>query len=83
MFTRRRAAEPGDGWVLATDWTGLKGRTIEVYENGEFVDCGKVETITPDGKLLWLRFQGNFQRRIIEKLPEVSVRVRLDQVQPD
>ncbi|MFJ4171636.1 hypothetical protein ACIPY3_19195 [Paenarthrobacter sp. NPDC089714] len=74
----RAAIEPGIGWVVATDWTGLRGRNVEVYDHGQFVDRGKVESVTPSGHILWLAFQGNIPRRIIEKLPEVSIRIISD-----
>ena len=72
------AVQPDAGWVIATDWTGVRGRNVEVYEHGEFVDRGKVDTVTSDGHILWLSFQGNIPRRIIEKLPETTIRVLPD-----
>lgn len=78
MHDFKNIAEPGAGWVVATDWTGLRGRNVEVYDHGQFVDRGKVESVTPTGQILWLAFQGNIPRRIIEKLPEVSIRIMPD-----
>ncbi|MFJ4208515.1 hypothetical protein ACIPY2_08655 [Paenarthrobacter sp. NPDC089675] len=74
----KAAAEPGVGWVIATDWTGLRGRNVEIYDHGELLDKGKVESVTLSGNILWLSFHGNIPRRIIEKLPEISVRVMPD-----
>ena len=74
----KNTVEPGIGWVVATDWTGLRGRNVEVYDHGQFMDSGKVESVTPSGHILWLAFQGNIPRRIIEKLPEVSIRIMPD-----
>jgi hypothetical protein len=72
------AVQANEGWVIATDWTGLRGRNVEVYEHGEFVDRGVVDTVTLDWHILWLSFQGNIPRRIIEKLPETTIRVLPD-----
>jgi hypothetical protein len=66
------------GWVIATDWTGLRGRNVEVYERGEYADRGKVDTVTSDGRILWLSFQGNIPRRIVEKLPQTTIRIMPD-----
>ncbi|MEV7605111.1 hypothetical protein AB0N65_06695 [Paenarthrobacter sp. NPDC089322] len=73
------AAEPAVGWVLAEDWTRLKGRMIEVYDHGELVDAGKVDTVTPKGDLLWLAFNGVHSRRIVERLAETCVRILPDE----
>ncbi|MGC7153044.1 hypothetical protein DM794_03215 [Paenarthrobacter ureafaciens] len=72
------AVQANEGWVIATDWTGVRGLNVEVYEHGEFEDRGKVDAVTSDGRILWLSFQGNIPRRIIEKLPGTTVRVMPD-----
>lgn len=64
--------------VLAEDWSKLRGRTIEVHYHGERVDHGKVDTVSPDGNLLWLSFEGVSPRRLVEKLPLTCVLILPD-----
>lgn len=61
-------------WLPAEDWTLLKGLEIEIYDDGKLIDCGSVEIVSADGRLLWLRQDGAMERRIIEKLPDLCVR---------
>jgi len=62
-------------WQPVDDWTGLKGRVIEVHEQGQIIDRGAVDSVTADGLILWLAFDGALPRRLVEKLPGRYVRV--------
>ncbi|WP_426006333.1 hypothetical protein ACPFL9_05750 [Paenarthrobacter sp. NyZ202] len=78
MTGTQETADPSVGWVLASDWTKTKGRNVEVYDHGELIDQGTVESVAPDGNLLWLGFHGNTPRRIVERLRETCVRILPD-----
>ena len=47
-------------------WTGLVGCEIEVYDDEKMTDWGRVDTITTDGRVLWLKQDGVRSRRMVE-----------------
>ncbi|MDR6417704.1 hypothetical protein [Pseudarthrobacter sulfonivorans] len=55
------------------DWTLLDGRDIEICEQGQVTDRGRVDAITKDGTILWLAQDGARPRRLIEQIPGRSV----------
>ena len=61
-----------------TDWTGLEGHTVQVYDFGRLIHCGQVDAVTSDGGILWLAQNGVRNRLLIEKLPGRSVTVRME-----
>jgi hypothetical protein len=49
-------------------WTGLVGCEIEVYDDDSMADWGRVDSITTDGKVLWLEQDGVRSRRMVDLL---------------
>ncbi|QOT18577.1 hypothetical protein [Paenarthrobacter sp. YJN-5] len=54
---------------------------MEIHHRGQLVDFGTVECVTHDGSLLWLHQNGAVPRRIIEKSPDIYI--RLTHITPD
>lgn len=48
------------------DWTLLTGHLICIRMTGRFVRVGHVETVTPDGDVLWLRSDGIEPRALFQ-----------------
>ena len=77
----RLATNPGtgsttmSGWQPIDDWSTLTGCLVEIHHRGQLVDLGTVDCVTHDGNLLWLQQNGANSRRIIEKSPDVYVRL--------
>ncbi|WP_284750838.1 hypothetical protein [Arthrobacter sp. efr-133-R2A-120] len=49
-----------------TDWTLLIGARVEIRQQGSPVCSGHVDTVTDDGRILWLRPPAQ-NRRLFEK----------------
>lgn len=62
-------------WQPVDDWGTLTGCPVEVHHRGQLVDLGTVECVTHDGSLLWLHQNGAVPRRIIERSPDVDIRL--------
>ncbi|MET3904215.1 hypothetical protein [Paenarthrobacter sp. 4246] len=60
-----------------TNWRVLVGQTVQVLRYNEVVDQGCVESVTYDGKVLWLAQSGPIERRLVEKEWGTGLRVRL------
>ncbi|MEJ1114358.1 hypothetical protein WBN73_10545 [Paenarthrobacter sp. CCNWLY172] len=60
-----------------TNWRVLVGQTVEVWRYNEVVDQGCVESVTYDGKVLWLAQSGPIERRLVEKERGTGLRIRL------
>jgi hypothetical protein len=54
----------------------LEGRDVEIFCRDRMVDKSTVESVTADGRILWLTLDGATSRRLIEKLPGTYVRHR-------
>jgi hypothetical protein len=65
-------------WQLVDDWTQLEGLNVEIYADECVLDRGSVEITTADGAILWLALEGADSRRLIEKLPDIHVRLLVD-----
>jgi hypothetical protein len=63
------------GWQPVDDWTTLEGSFAEFHQRGRILDEGKVDVVTPDGKVLWLEHEGALPRRIIEKQADIFARL--------
>ena len=57
------------------DWTLFEGRSVDVYENGELIDRGRIDAVTNDGRFLWLAQEGIRLRRLVEKLPGTELMI--------
>lgn len=68
-------------WQPVDDWGTLTGCLVEIHHRRQLVDFGTVECVTHDGSLLWLHQNGAVPRRIIERSPDVCI--RLTHVPPD
>jgi hypothetical protein len=68
-------ADASTTWQTADDWTLLAGLSVDVHENGKFVERGRVEAVTKDGCIVWLVQEGNRLRRLVEKLPGTELRI--------
>ena len=62
---------------MVTDWRPLVGQDVQIWRGNKIVDQGRVETVTADGKVLWLKQQGAIERRLVMKEPGTGLRVRL------
>ena len=60
-----------------TDWRPLVGQDVQIWRGNKIVDQGRVEAVTADGKVLWLKQLGAIERRLIMKEPGTGLRVRL------
>ncbi|ASN22125.1 hypothetical protein [Arthrobacter sp. YN] len=60
-----------------TNWRVLVGQTVQVWRYNEVVDQGCVESVTYDGKVLWLAQSGPIERRLVEKERGTGLRIRL------
>ncbi|MDQ0850659.1 hypothetical protein QFZ65_002597 [Arthrobacter sp. B3I9] len=49
-----------------TDWSVLPGASVEIRQQGVTICNGHVDTVTEDGKILWLQ-QTPAGRRLFEK----------------
>jgi hypothetical protein len=50
-----------------TDWTVLPGASVEIRQQGIAICIGHVDTVTEDGKILWLQQTPALGRRLFEK----------------
>ncbi|MDR6988398.1 hypothetical protein J2Y66_002902 [Paenarthrobacter nitroguajacolicus] len=78
----RKDALPGSRFTRAegrivTNWNALVGQTVQVWRYNEVVDEGRVESVTYDGRVLWLAQSGPIERRLVEKERGTGLRVRL------
>lgn len=62
-------------WQPVDDWSELTNLHVEVHHRTKLVDAGRVDTVTPDGAILWLALDGVASRRIVVKQPETSIRL--------
>lgn len=53
-------------YMLATDWSSLPGRRVELRKDGQPVRSGYVEAVTCDSGVLWLEFDGFHPRALFE-----------------
>ena len=60
-----------------TDWRPLVGLDVQIWRGNKIVDQGRVEAVTADGKVLWLKQLGAIERRLVMKEPGTGLRVRL------
>ncbi len=60
-----------------TNWRALVGQTVQVWRYNEVVDQGRVESVTHDGRVLWLAQSGPIERRLVEKERGTGLRIRL------
>lgn len=65
-------------WQLEDEWTQIVGQHIEIHEEGQIIDRGRVEDVTRDGTVLWLKMEGAQHRRLIEKYPGRHVKILPD-----
>lgn len=68
------APDTPSSWHPIDNWNMLEGRDVEIYCRDRIVDRGTVESVTADGRILWLSLDGATSRRLIEKLPGTYVR---------
>lgn len=50
------------------DWTDLTGHVICIRRKGRLIRVGQVETVGPDGDVLWLRNEGVEPRALYQKV---------------
>ncbi|MET4541419.1 hypothetical protein ABIE37_003217 [Arthrobacter bambusae] len=62
---------------VVTNWRVLVGQTVQVWRYNEVVDQGCVESVTHDGRVLWLAQSGPIERRLVEKERGTGLRIRL------
>lgn len=56
------------------EWNLLVGRTVELRRDGRHVRTGEVEVATSDSSIMWLRFDGNYVRKLIMKTDGYEIR---------
>ena len=59
----------------ADDRSLFEGRSVDVYQNGELIDRGRIDAVTNDGRFLWLAQEGIRLRRLVEKLPGTKLTI--------
>lgn len=59
------------------DWRPLIGQDVQIWRGNKIVDHGRVDAVTADGKVLWLKQRGAIERRLVMKEPGTGLRVRL------
>lgn len=52
---------------LKPDWTRLVGKAVEIRQNHAVVRRGVVETVMPDGSVLWISPDGTNSREMVER----------------
>lgn len=60
-----------------TDWRRLVGLDVQIWRGHKIVDQGRVEAVTDDGNVLWLKQNGAIERRLVMKEARTGLRVRL------
>nr|WP_256491963.1 hypothetical protein [Paenarthrobacter aurescens] len=60
-----------------TNWRLLVGQTVQIWRGDDIVDQGTVETVTPDGSVLWLTQKGAIGRRMVTKERGARLRIQL------
>ena len=65
------------GFIRIEDWTALPGATALVRVHGTTVCTGTVDSVTPDGQIMWLQPAGD-SRRLFEKTPACQAWVHDD-----
>jgi hypothetical protein len=57
------------------EWNLLVGRKIELRRDGRHVRTAEVEVATSDSSIMWLRFEGNYVRKLITKTDGYDIRL--------
>lgn len=52
---------------LQQDWTSLAGKSVEIRMRNAVIRRGIVETVTPDGSVLWISPYGADSREMVER----------------
>ncbi|NQD89454.1 hypothetical protein HP499_16850 [Paenarthrobacter sp. CM16] len=82
MQDSKKKPTPGPRFAEAegravTNWRILVGQTVQVWRYNEVVDQGCVESVTYDGRVLWLAQSGPIERRLVEKERGTGLRIRM------
>jgi hypothetical protein len=49
------------------DWASLRGHVVCIRRKGRLIRVGEVETVAPQGHILWLKSQGVEPRTLYQK----------------
>ena len=52
---------------LVTDWTILIGAMVHVLQDRRILRMGVVETVSTDGRVIWLEQGHGFGRQVVDK----------------
>lgn len=58
---------------LQAEWLPVVGEIVEIRLNNKPVRRGRVDSVTPDGQILWLAADGAEPRSMFERLQHYSV----------
>lgn len=58
---------------LQHEWWSVVGHDVEIRHNGKAVRSGRVDAVTKDDQILWVRHEGAHHRELFERFEGFEV----------